>query len=155
MGAVKEYLISITAAAIISGIVTGLTKKSGSISAIIRLLSGLFMAVTILYPFIDLRLDEFQFYLDQMSLDAGSAADFGKDAAETEIKQIITERSRAYILEKANALGADLEIEVFLQDRIPASVQISGAVSPYAKLQLSQYITANLGISPEDQLWIG
>lgn len=155
MDAVREYLISITAAAIIAGIVTSLTKKSGSISSIVKLLAGLFMTVTILSPVIDLPLNGIQFYLDDLSSDAESVSKTGKDTAEGEIKQIITERSRAYILEKAEALGAELEVEVFLQDLIPCSVEITGAVSPFARMQLSQYIAENLGVSSEDQRWIG
>lgn len=155
MDAIKDYLISITAAAIITGIVTGITKKSGSISAMIRLLSGLFMAVTILYPVVDIQFSSLRPYLDQMSIDGDYAADLGKKAAEEEMKQFITERSCAYILDKAAAFGADLEVEVYLQDFVPCGVQISGAVSPYAKQQISQYISSNLGISLEEQRWIG
>ena len=155
MGSIKDYLISITAAAIIAGIVTSITKKSTSISSIIKLLAGLFMAVTVLYPFLDIRINELQFYFEQMSLDADFAAGIGKKAAEDEMKQRITEKASAYILEKAYSLGADLNVEVLLEDLVPCAVQISGPVSPYAKQQLSYFITTNLGISLEDQRWIG
>ena len=155
MGSIKDYLISITAAAIITGIVTSITNKSTSISSIIKLLAGLFMAVTVLYPFLDVQINELQFYFEQMSLDADFAAGIGKKAAEDEMKQRITEETSAYILEKANSLGADLKVEVLLEDLIPCAVQISGPVSPYAKQQLSHFITTNLGISLEDQRWIG
>lgn len=155
MVAFRNYLISVTAAAMIAGIVIALTKKNGSISSIIKLLSGLFVAITILHPIVDLPLNDLQLRLDHVSFDSKEAVAYGKKAADEEMMQIITERSCAYIQEKANSLGADLQIEVFLQDLIPSSVQITGAVSPYAKLRLSQYIANELGISLEDQLWIG
>ncbi len=155
MGAIKNYLISITAAAMVAGVVTGITKKSGSVSSIIKLLAGLFLTVTILYPILDIRINELQFYFEQMSLDADYAASIGKNAAEDEIKQRITESASAYILEKANNLGVDLQVEVILQDLVPCAVWISGPVSPHAKLQLSNFITTNLGISLEDQRWVG
>ena len=155
MNAIRDYLISVTAAALISGIVIGISKKSGSISTIVKLLAGLFMTVTVLYPIVDIRLSEAQFYWEQLSLDADYAASIGKNAAEQEIKQIITDRSCAYVLKKANELGADIQIEIILEDLIPDSVRISGAVSPYVKQQLSNYIATNLGIPLEDQLWTG
>lgn len=155
MDAIRNYLISITAAAMIAGIVTGITKKSGSISSIIRLLAGLFMTVTILHPILDIRISKLQIYLEQLSFDADHAADIGKKAAEDEIKQRIAEKACAYILEKANDLGADLQVKVMLHDLAPCAVRISGPVSPYAKQQLSNYITTNLGISLEDQQWTG
>ena len=155
MEALRDYLISITSAALISGIVIGITKKSGSISSIVKLLAGLFMTVTVLHPLVDIRLSEAQFYWEQLSLDGDCTAAIGKTAAESEMKQIISDRSNAYILEKASELGADIQVEVLLKDLMPDAVKISGAVSPYAKQQLSKYITTNLGIPLEDQNWIG
>lgn len=155
MGGIKDYLISITAAAMIAGIITGIAKKSGGISSIMKLLCGLFLTVTVLHPVAGISFNRIQLYLDQMSVDADFAANIGNDAANKEMKQYITERSCAYILEKANALGASLDIEIILEDLIPCAVEISGPVSPYAKQQLSNYIEENLGISLEDQRWIG
>lgn len=155
MDAVKDYLISIVAASLVAGIATGITKKSGSISSMVRLLAGLFLTVTVMQPIVNISFGNLQLYLDQTSADADHAAGIGRNTAETEVKQVIIERSCAYILEKANALGADISVEVVLDDFIPSAVEICGAVSPNAKQQISNYITTNLGISTEDQQWIG
>lgn len=155
MGAIKEYLMSVTSAAIICGVITGLTKKSGSISAMLKMLAGLFMTMTVLSPVMNLPLLDFPIYLDHLSDDAQSAAIIGEEIANDEMQQIIMEHTQAYILKKAKALGADIEVVVYLQDLIPSGVRIIGQTAPYTKKQLSQYISDNLGISLEDQLWIG
>lgn len=155
MDAIRDYLISITAAAIITGLATVLTKNSGSISSIIKLLAGLFMTVTILSPIMHLPLSSFQLYLDEISYDGDHASLAGKNAADEEIEKIIIERTQAYILDKADDFGAGLEVEVLVKDLIPCSVKITGPISPLAKSQLSRYIAENLGIPLEEQNWIG
>lgn len=155
MDAIRDYLVSITAAAIITGLLTALTKNCGSVSSIIKLLAGLFMTVTILSPMIHLPKSGFEPYLDEISYDAEYASQEGKRTADNEIEKIIIERTQAYILDKAVTLGADLEVEVLAKDLIPYSVSISGPVSPFAKSQLSHYISENLGIPLEEQNWIG
>ena len=155
MNAIRDYLISIAAVSMITGIVVGITKRSGTVSAIVKLLAGLFVSVTVLYPLVDIRLSGAQYYFEQLSIDADGAASAGQFAAEVEMKELILERCRTYICEKAKTLGADIEVDIYLDDLVPSSVQISGAVSPHVKQQLSNYITTNLGISLEDQQWIG
>lgn len=152
---IRNYLLSVVAAAMIAGIVTGITKNCGSIASIIKMLAGLFLTLTILHPIIDIPFDHFQLYVDQLSFDAENAVNEGKTKTEDEMKEFITERTGAYILEKATTLGADVSVEVILDGLVPYSVRISGAVSPYAKQQISNYITANLGIQTEDQQWVG
>ena len=155
MDAIRDYLISITATAIITGLATVLTKNSGSISSVVKLLAGLFMTITILSPIIHLPPSTFQLYLDEISYDADHASLAGKRFADEEIEKIIIEQTQAYILDKADDFGAGLEVEVFVKDLIPCSVSISGPISPLAKSQLSRYISENLGIPSEEQNWIG
>ena len=76
-----------------------------------------------------------------------------KDAA----GEIIKARTQAYILDKARSLDVALTVEVFLDDATipaPCGVRIEGAISPYAKKVLSQMMKDDLGIPPEEQIWI-
>lgn len=154
MAIIKEYLLSITAATIICTMVAGLIKKDGTISAIIKLLSGIFLTITILSPIIRFPLSNITLHVDTISADAAHTVSVGKQIASDEMKEIIISNTRTYILEKAQKLGADIEVEIYLQDLVPKSVQIIGQVSPYTKLQLSGYISEELGIAAEDQQWI-
>ena len=71
-------------------------------------------------------------------------------------RDIIKARIQAYILDKADSFGTQLDVEVILdQDNIPTSVELRGNISPYAKAQLTGIITENLGIPKEYQLWTG
>ena len=154
MGVIKEYLISVTAASVICGIIAGLIKKDSAISAVVKLLSGIFLTITILSPIIKLPLTNITLHIDSLSDEAENTVQVGKQIATEEMKAIITTNVQAYILEKAEKLGADIEVEVFLQDLIPKSVRIIGQTAPYTKLQLSGYITDNLDIPVEEQQWI-
>lgn len=154
MSFIKEYLLTITAASIICGIVAGLTKKSGTISAMVKLLSGIFLTTSILSPIIKFPLTNISLHLNSISSEAESTVNIGKQLAAEEMKAIIMSNTQTYILEKAEKLGADIEVEVFLNDLIPSSVRIVGQTAPYTKLQLSGYISENLGIAVEDQHWI-
>ena len=53
----------------------------------------------------------------------------------------------------AAAMGADLEVEVLLDEHVPKSVRLRGAISPGAKASLNAWIQENFSISPEDLQW--
>lgn len=46
MESIRQYLLSITAAAVICSLITGIMGKKGTYAAIVRMLCGLFMAIT-------------------------------------------------------------------------------------------------------------
>lgn len=155
MDAVREYLLSVTASAIICGIVTRLTASKGTISSIVKLLAGVFLAVVVIKPVINLQVAEFQRYTDGISQRADAVVSMGQEMAAQEMEAIIISRTQAYILDKADELGAALEVEVQLNGGIPARVFLAGAVSPNAKAQLSAWIENDLGIPLEAQEWTG
>ena len=73
--------------------------------------------------------------------------------AESAMDAIIISQSESYILDKAAAMGADLEVEVLLDEHVPKSVRLRGAISPGAKASLNAWIQENFSISPEDLQW--
>ena len=120
---------------------------------LIKLLSGLFMMYTLLSPLLSMRLREFTQYWENLSSYADSTVCEGLLLAQTERETIIIQQAEAYILRKADSLGAELSVEILLSDGIPDTVNISGTVSPYVKSQLSKWISDNLGIIAEAQYW--
>ena len=153
MDAIKEYLLSVTAAAVICGLVTTLVGKSGSISDLLKLLCGLFMCATVIKPAVDVKLDDVYNFTDQLAVNSDLAVSRGEEMATEEMKRIIKDRTETYILDKANALGAEVEVEITLEDVIPAGVTVTGDLSPFAKSSLAATITQDLGIPPEEQIW--
>ena len=151
---VKDYLLSIAAAALVCGIVNSIAGKTGSISQLLKLLCGLFLAATVIKPLVDIRVESILDFTKDLTLKGEMAVSQGEDMASEEMKRIIKEKTEAYILDKANALGAEITVEVALKDYIPAGVTIMGDISPFAKSSLSATIAQELDISPEEQIWI-
>ena len=83
-------------------------------------------------------------------------AAMGENLARDSMADIIKEETEAYILDKAADLHANLRVEVAVgEDNLPAAVTISGEASPYARRQIQAMIANDLGISKENQKWIG
>ena len=153
---IRDYLLGVVAAALICSVIGVIIGKNSAISAIFRLLSGLFMAITVLSPL--LKPDQGHPW--------GSFNDFhaqtqawvaqGEEYAHDQLCAFITERTNTYIMDKAKALGLDIQTELTLStggEPIPWSVQLSGDASPYARQQLTHYIETELGIPKERQSW--
>ena len=153
-----KYIVSVTAAAIVVAILQSLFDKKGATSALLRLIGGLFLCFTVISPVVtmgfDTLLDMPQDYAQQ-----GSVAAFeGEQIARDQLRGIITERLRTYILDKATTYGLQIDAEVELsQDEIPVpvAVRLWGEASPYAKQAMQQWLEQELGIRKENQTWIG
>ncbi len=153
----KDYLISVTAAALICGIVLSFLNKKGGIEEIGKLLTGLFLCVTVVSPLTNIPFEEFSVLPSYIQEDCSAAVDTGRLSASHFYRESISERIQAYILDKAVALDTTLQVEVHLSEKepaIPVAVTIRGKASPYAKKQLSELIQTQLGIGKEAQIWI-
>lgn len=153
---IKEYLLSVTIAAIICSLITSLVGNKGAFSAVVRTLCGIFLALTALSPLIDLKLDDISSYFREFGLEADSAAAAGSVMADEASAAIIKSELEAYILDKASALGVSISVDVKLDNTgtpLPVSATLSGSVSPYAKKQLQEVIANELGIPEERQIW--
>lgn len=158
MDGIREYLLQIISAALICGILLRIMGKKGMLTETVKLLAGVYMTITVLSPWVNIPTGSLEDITGDLSLDAEALAQEGKNSAQEAISAIIKERSETYILDKASSLGVSLTVEVRLTvDALPypAGVTLSGPISPYAKSILADYISDNLGISMEDQKWIG
>lgn len=153
MEAIKEYLLSVTAAALICGVLGSLTNNKGSIHKMIKLLCGLFLAASVIKPAVDMRIEDVYSFTEHLKVNSDLAVTHGKIIAADEMKKIIKEKTEAYILDKAKVLGAEISVDVTLEDYIPAGVTIVGNVSPFVKSSLSERITQELNIPSEEQIW--
>ena len=158
MEAIGRYILSVTVASILLAIAQTLAGKKGSSAALVRLIGGLFLAFTVIRPLADVDLDAaFDTPWDFVQQGSDIAAQ-GEQITREKLQSIIKQRCEAYILDRANALHAQLEVEVTLrQDDIPVptAVQLRGSVSPYAKMSLQAWLTDDMGIPKENQKWIG
>lgn len=157
MRQIGSYLVSICAAAILCSILKQITTKLNMSGKWIQMLAGLLMAIVIISP---LKQITFAFVQDFSSdyLEEGRYyAQRGEQIAAEQTAQFITEHVRTYILEKASSMNAKIEVEVLLSDSklpTPCGVQIQGEIAPYTKQVLTAYISDELGVPEEKQVWI-
>ena len=153
MEALRQYSISVVAAALLCSLVMGL-MPGGRVKQIIKVVCGLFLAYTVLQGLTgtDWKMPSL---MDVTSDDARQAAALGESLGEDAMAQIILEQTRAYILDKATALGLTLEVEVTLDESlVPRTVTLRGQAAPYERRQLQSTIALKLGIPKEKQQWI-
>ena len=158
MQSLGRYILSVTAAASLLGILQSIAGKKGSSGTLIQLIGGLFLTFTVIAPVADIRLDAGWDLPWELTAQGSAIAAQGQSLSRDQLRAIIKEQSEAYILDKALSYQAMLEVEVTLsQDEIPApaSVRLQGSVSPYARTVLQQWLQDDMGIPKENQVWIG
>lgn len=157
MTELRGYVLSAVAAACFCGIVLSILPK-GSTRELLKLLCGLFLAFTALSPLTRLDLSFAEEFVNRFAGEAAQTAALGEQYSQKQIRDSIKTETEAYILDKANAIGAAITPEVTLSADpvpIPIGVRICGAISPYARQRLETMLQEELGISKENQLWIG
>ena len=157
MESISAYVLSIIAAAMVVSLVTALTDDKSATGKLMKMVGGVFLAMTLVQGFRHLDMDRFFDNLEWYRIESESAAAFGENVSSESIRIIIKSKTESYILDKARLYRANLTVEVTLSDDripVPVSVRLRGNVSPFAKYQLQQLIENDLAISKEDQLWI-
>ena len=152
----RNYLISVIAAAMICAIVTRLVGEKGSVGTLTKLVAGLFLSFTLIKPIASLEFSNLMGWTDEYEHNAAGMVADGENLRSKALSELIKQQTEEYILDKAQALDASLEVEVTLtQDEIPipVKVRLSGKVSPYAKGRLQDIIKQDLGIEKENQVW--
>lgn len=155
MRSLAEYIISVSAAALICGILNSMMLK-GAAKEVLKLVSGLFLAFCVIRPISDIRLPELMDIGETIRDEAASAVIAGEEMAMDSARDSISGQLEAYILDKAASLGLDIQVEVFLKQEdtfLPESVTICGSGTLQQKEELTREITDSLGITQEDIIW--
>lgn len=156
MDDIRQYILSVIAAALICSIVNGLITGKSAYSAVVKLISGLFLTITIIAPLTNIQLTDPVSYFDELSREAEAIASSGQLAADQERTALIKKKMEAFILDKAAEMNVEITVDIILDDEltVPQKVTLTGTVSPYSKRMLTQYIQENLGVAEEDQIWM-
>lgn len=151
MERIREYLISVTAAALLCGVIRSITGDKG----LIQLICGIFLILTVIRPMADISIRELSFNNWNITQNARIAVSEGEDYADAAMARHIKEECEAYILDKAEAYDCSIAADFRLnKDLIPEGCTISGSYSAYAREQLADILERDLGIPREDQRWI-
>ncbi len=156
MEGIRDYLLSVICAAMIGTVVTALLGEHRTVCTLARVLCGLFLIYTAVRPLPMLRMPSLSGRISYYSRQAEKAVQQGSDLGQNVLCESIKTRTCAYILDKAQRLEADLQVEVELSDEeipVPKTVSVTGKISPYAKKQLSEMMERDLGIKVENQKW--
>ena len=151
----RQYILSITAVCILSGVLLSLFRE-GTVMQLLRMVCGILLIITVVTPLSRKTIPEILTLPDQWLSEGEGAAALGADMARTETRRCIQQQLEAYILDKAQALGADITPTVELdEENYPESVELQGDCSEAVRQKLSSVITNDLGIPEEDQTWTG
>ena len=156
MGAIGEYVLSVTAAAMICSAILRMLLGKGTAAVLGKILTGIFMTLTILSPLTDIRINDFAALHFDYSSQANTAVAEGEAKARAALMDSISERTCTYILNKAKQLGVTLQVQVTVSDDaipVPTKVMLKGSISPYNKRKLQSIIENDLGIHKENQVW--
>ncbi len=150
-----EYVLGVLCAALICGVVTRILGKKGVQGNLVQILCSIFLMISIVSPLAKLSFDSWENLHLDIERDALAAADQGKNEVNNQYRQVITQRTTTYILDKAESMGLALEVSVTLREddlAAPKAVTLRGRIAPYAKQVLSSWLANELGI--EEQEWI-
>ena len=156
MEGVREYLLSVTAGAMVCALLTGLMGQKGSVSGLHRLICGLFLCFTVMAPIVKVKINDFSNLAEDLFSQGQQYVQDGLESTRDALRQIIIDEARSYIMDKAQSYGAEVTVQITLSDSeppVPVSCQIQGAVSPYVRQQLTLAVEAELGIPEENLTW--
>ncbi len=157
MEALGQYGLRVICACLICAMVPLLFQEE-VLKQPLKILCGLFLAIAILSPLTRLDPDRLLESILPTMADSEALVRQGQDMTADAIAERIQVETEAYILDKAAVLGADISVHVGLSsDSTPApeTVTISGHISTEGKQYLEVMLEEDLGISKEDQRWIG
>lgn len=156
MGELGQYIISLCAAGILCSLLIGIASRQTAHKKLIAFLCGISMVITVASPWVTIRLKDISTITNRFHTEAFNAVISGQDYAKETLSDIIRSRSEAYILDKATAMGVQLNVNVELTEDHPGTpcrIYLRGSIAPYAKAQLIDYIYTTLGIAKENQIW--
>lgn len=157
MESAGRYIVSVSAAAILCGILKSIFPSKSTNAALLRLVSGIFLSLVAIQPLARIDLAALPAISDDFLTEAQAVSAQGRFLSRDTMADIIKSQTEAYILDKARKLNTDLTVEVSLSDAdppAPTSVRLTGEISPSAKRRLEAMIRDDLGIPKENQIWI-
>ena len=154
MVGVRQYLLTLCVSSAVCAVINSFFDSKRNTNKIIRLLTGMFISLCAISPLLNVGQWDLTTFTDRITF-GSEAVENGKNMASATTAEFIKEQVGAYVVNKATAMNLDIDVDVKLDDTTqrPCSIVLSGAISPYSKQILSQYITDNLGIAKEDQHW--
>ena len=157
MELIRTCLIRILGIAVLSAVALTVTPE-GSVKKVLGMFCGFAAMAVIISTFLDFDFVSFSSYMSQYRETAQSITSQAQEKTSVETRLIIEERCAAYILDKAEKIGATVSstVKAVWNENgywYPSEANIVFSGSNEAKTKLRDYISAELGIAPEKQNW--
>ena len=156
MNAVKGYLLSITAAALLLSLLMSLIHN-GKMHRLLCFVGSLLMVLAVIRPVVRLDAEDIELAIKNMELETKLSQDDICSQNNQIVADIIKEQCQTYILDKAAANGQDLTVEIIISEEgdypYPVSVVLYGDASQEERERLEKVIEQDIGIPPERQEW--
>ncbi len=150
----RSWILGLAGAAVFCAVITELCP-GGSTKKVLKLLCGLVMAMALISPLIKGELPAYSINMAKYRTRADEISASAKESADSYSRAIIEEQCRAYILDKALALGVDVkDASVILRWNdggfwYPAECTIEAEYNT----ALAESIESELGLGEESQKW--
>lgn len=151
---IKAYLLSVVATAMMLSFGQALVPK-GSVQKLVSFAGGLLIIFAVLTPIVDIDYDAIARSMENFSVVEGAAPTFSSAQNRDWMEDIIKEECRAYILDKAEELGAEVNVEINLDEQTacPVEVVLVGKTTAEQRIHLSEYIYRTMDIPVQRQEW--
>ncbi len=155
--AVRGYLLSITAAALLLALAQALLPR-GAARRTAAMAGGLLILLTVLSPLAKLDYDSLAKSIARFQMETETIRTGIEVNSRDLMAEIIKQRCETYILDKAEEMGLKLRVEITVSSGTdypyPTAVTLQGTAGERQKQMLTAYIVENLGIPAAQQEWI-
>lgn len=154
MELIRSWLLGLTGAAVFCAIATELTPK-GPVKGVVRMVCGVVMAAALVAPLYAFDFPAYALNMARYRAEAATITAEGREISDTLDRRVIEETLEAYILDKAQTLGAEVSaarVTVRWSGEgvwYPEAAEIAGNWNG----ALAGAIEAELGIPKEAQTW--
>lgn len=154
--AIRSYLLSVAAAAILTAVVQALLPD-GPNRKITGYVGSLILLLVVIAPIAKIDTDHMARSISRIRTEFDEMQSGVQTGNKDLLEDIIKSRCEAYILDKAEAKGVKLQVSVEVNETVefpyPVGVTLIGTVTQSQKSALSTDISENLGIPAERQEW--
>lgn len=156
MSSIREYLLSISAAALMTGFAAALGFK-GNTGKIINFVVTLLLVLVVVAPAAKVSVSDLAQAITSFRMNV-EQMETGVEIKNREILgELIKEQCETYISDKADDLGITLQAEIILSKEgeypYPVHVRLVGKLSDEDRAYLQRIIEENMGIPIQEQEW--
>lgn len=152
---IRQWIVGVAAAAVI-GAVAQCLMPEGSAKRAGKLAVGLLLMLAVVRPVAELDYNALSEAMAQYQLRANGYTDALAEENQTLVKEIIEERTAAYISDKAAELGITCAVRVVYHygedgETWPESVVVTGDLTQEERSRVARLLEAELAIRQENQ----